>query len=186
MKLLWVSADKFGSRMIRWGLGSDCSHFAVCFDEQDSLTYGVPRGIAFHSYGMGTQSLMLRDFLKFYTVIHALEPIASVDEEAVYQAVINEEDERPYDYAALLWFSWRGLLAKIGFQPIELGELNQWQSEYARLCTGIAPTVLKALGIALPKGVDPELIPPHDLFRLLTGTGKFTSNPRWVDLANEV
>lgn len=52
VKLVWVAADKIGSRLIRWGLDSDCSHFAVVFDERDDVTFGIPRGVVFHSYGL--------------------------------------------------------------------------------------------------------------------------------------
>lgn len=184
MKLLWVAADKAGSRLIRWGLDSDCSHFAVCFDEGE---HGDPSsGIAFHSYAHGTQVLMLRDFLKAYTVVHALEPnraLTLADEEAVYQAILQAESGRRYDYPALLWFAWRGLLAKIGWRRVD--GVNRWQDPQARLCTGIAPSVFNALGVRFP-GVDAELLPPHELYRLACDTGSFTTCSGWISAANLV
>lgn len=182
MKLLWVSSQKIGSKLIRWGLDADCSHFAVCFDEDDLV--GVPRGIAFHAYGLSTQVVMLRTFLEHYEIVHALEFKGPVDEDAVYQAILNEDGDLPYDYPALMWFGWRALLAKIGFAPI--GGFNRWQDDQARLCTGIAPTVLKALGIKLPDGLDAELTPPHELYRILSESGRFVVPKEWMIQANLV
>lgn len=185
MKLLWVAADKIGSRLIRWGLDSDCSHFAVCFDEGDALGT-VSKGIVFHSYGKGTQLSWLKTFLRHYTVVHALEPVATLSreqEEAVYAAVLEAEDDRAYDYPGLLWFAWRGVLFKLFGWAV--GGVNRWQRREWRLCTGVAPTVLKALGVDL-KVSDPEMVPPHDLYLKARFSGQLRDADDWREEANLV
>ena len=185
MKLLWVAADKPGSKVIRWGLDSDCSHFAVAFDEGEANAF-FARGITFHSYGSGTQIVWLKTFLETYEIIHAIEPVKKLsleEEESVYQAVLAAEDGRDYDYPAIGWFVWRALLAKIGYRKID--GYNRWQRDSARLCTGVAPTILKALGVEL-KVDDPEMVPPHDLYEMLKRTGKFVDATTWRQAANEV
>lgn len=182
MKLLWVAADKPGSRLIRWGLDSDCSHFAVSFDEGSGLSRDG--GIVFHSYGKGTQVVFLQKFLEFYTVVHALEPVVEMtleQEEAVYKAVLEHEADRDYDYPALAWFAWRGVLQKLFGWKVD--GVNRWQRPEARLCTGIAPVVLEALGIKLPVQ-DPEMVPPHDLHALVLSDGRLRPATRWLAEAN--
>lgn len=177
MKLLWVAADKPGSRLIRWGLNSDCSHFAVAFDEVS----GHDSGIVFHSYGKGTQVVFLQKFLAFYTVLHALEPaspLTLVEEEAAYQSIIKYEADRDYDYPALAWFAWRGVLKKLLGWKID--GVNRWQRSEARLCTGIAPSVLGSLGITL-QVPDIEMVPPHDLYHMCCDTGAFRNAHEWLN-----
>lgn len=190
MKLLWVSAPKLGSKAIRWGLDSDCSHFAVSFNESEvrEFAFGDNYGIVFHSYGKGTQIEWLKTFLEKYEVRHALEPaidLSIYSEEEVFEAVLESEAKRPYDYRGMAWFAWRALLYKA--LSWKVGGINRWQSEEARLCTGIAPAVLRALGVSFPSGVmDVEMIPPHDLYNLILGTGSFVARPDWVGAANNV
>lgn len=182
MKLLWVTSNRMGSKLIRWGLDTDCSHFAICFDEgevEDPYS-DVAQGIAFHSYGHGTQLEWLGDFLCRYYVVHALEtvePLSLQKEEAVYKAILKEESSRAYDYCALAWFAWRTVLYKVlGW---ELAGVNRWQAREARLCTGIAPAVLKALGFQLATP-DVELMRPHDLMNAVLSTGCFRLADAWA------
>lgn len=168
MRLLWVATAQPVSRLIRWALNSECSHFAVSFDEDAS-----GRGIAFHSYSGGTELVWLRDFLRKYKVVHALtpkKPLALADEERVYKAILDTEAGLGYDWPAMAWWAWRATLKKTAGVPI--GPNNHWQSRGKRLCTGVAPAVLKALAVDLP-AVDYEMIPPHELFRRLRDCGAF-------------
>lgn len=167
--LLWVSSGKIGSRLIRWGLESDCSHFAVCFDED-----AAGRGIVFHSSAAGTQMVWLRDFIDSHTVVHALEPrvpLSLEGEEGVYKAILSTEAGLDYDWAALGWWAWRALLHKTTRYAI--GSSNQWQSRSKRLCTGIAPAAYRALGVPQPPNIDFEMIAPHRLHEIALASGSF-------------
>jgi hypothetical protein len=148
------------------------------------MTNPIPRGIVFHAYETSTQVIMLKDFLKKYRVIHALQPLRYVDEEGLYQKILDVEGGRPYDWPAFFWFGYRALLAKAGLKPIS--GFNKFQVDKARLCTGIAPTVLKFLGLQLPYGVDPELTPPHKLYDICVDLRAFISAWGWRETANRV
>jgi hypothetical protein len=181
LKLLWVKANKPGSQVIRWGLDSDCSHFAICFDEGDGLD-----GIVFHSYGKGTQLEWMKDFLKKYEIVHALEYRQAMDletEEAAYKAILDEEANRDYDYPAMGWWAWRALLKKIFNIPIS--KTNNWQSARKRLCTGIFPAVCKALKVTLTQ-FDAEMVKPHEMYDLALETGWFIVCDEWRRKANLV
>jgi len=169
MKLLWVKADKIGSKIIRWGLNSDCSHFGISFDEDEQ-----GRGIAFHSYGVGTQLEWLREFKKKYTIVHSLTPSWAMtlqEEENVYKAILDEEAGRLYDYAGISFFALIALRNKMTGKT-SLPTSNSWQKDNMRLCTGIAPTVFKALGIIFPPNVDVEMITPLQLLDIAKKSGK--------------
>ena len=162
MRLLWVAADSVGSKLVRWGLDSDCSHFAICFDEDSD-----GGGIVFHSYGKGTQLEWLEEFRKHYYIVHCMEPEEELSleaEEKVYKEILRGESGRVFDYAGIIYFGLVALWNKITGSK-KLPSSNKWQKKNMRLCTGIAPAVFKALGIHFPEGVDPEMIAPHTLFR---------------------
>lgn len=169
MKLLWLKADKIGSKLIRWGLNSDCSHFGICFDEDEN-----DRGIAFHSYGTGTRLEWLKSFKKKYTVVHHLSPnweMSLEQEEKVYKAILEDESGRMYDYAGLVYFALVVIKNKI-MGGSKLPRHNSWQNRNMRTCTGIAPAVFKALGIDFPAGVDVEIITPLQLLEIAKKSGK--------------
>lgn len=182
MKLLWVTSSRVGSKIVRWGLDTDCSHFAICFDEGqvEEPFAEIAKGIAFHSYGSGTQLEWLKTFLCKNYVVHAIEPVKALtleEEESVYKAILESESDRRYDYPAFFWFGWRAFLYKVlGW---DIAGINRWQRPEARLCTGIAPAVLKALGTGLFVG-NVELVKPHDLFELLLKSGDFKLAEDWA------
>lgn len=186
MKLLWVKANGLGSRAIRWGLDSDCSHFGVSFDESEVNEIGDGRfyGVVFHSFGKGTQLEWLKTFLDKYTIMHCLElkaPLSSSDEEEVFQSVLEHEAKRAYDYPGMAWFAWRALLYKA--LSWKVGGVNRWQRPEARLCIGIAPAVLRACGVVLPVQ-DVEMLPPHELYDEILNTGHFGDRPDWIEAVN--
>lgn len=184
MKLLFVQSNKLGSRLIRWGLNSDCSHFALCFDE-GSADKEPDTGIVFHSYGKGTQLGWLRSFLQHVTVVHCLElrvPLTLEEEEAVYKAILSTEADRYYDYPALLWFSWRVLLWKVLRLKVE--GVNRWQTTSNRLCTGIIPAVQRALQLGPVTLESTQLMSPHAIFESLKGHSKLREDQTWKHQVN--
>jgi len=185
MKLLWTAAPKLGSKLIQWGLKSDCSHFAVVFSESEveGLKSGAAQGIVFHSYGKGTQMEWLESFLSRCEVVHACEWFDGLSEErevAVFNDLLSAEANRQYDYTGFLWFTWRAILYRA--LAWRVAGVNRWQRDDARLCTGIAPTVLKSLGVKIDVP-DIEMVPPHRLWELVMRTGKFVQRPDWAEAA---
>ena len=169
MKYLFVKSDKIGSKIIRWGLKSQSSHFAVCFDED----MGPGCGIVFHSYGSkGTHLLWLSDFLQTYQVVYAVEPFEPT-EESVYRAILSQDRGQGYDFKALLWWAWRGFLAR--FFGIPIPSSNSWQQNGYALCTKLAEGPLKLSGMDLT-GIDFEMISPDALYKKMIDSGQFTKN----------
>lgn len=169
MRLLFVTSNLLGARFIRWGLGTDCSHFAVCFDE-DSLG----RGIVFHSYGVGAQLEWLGHFQKKNITVHSLEFVAKLtlqEEEGIYKSLLSEYYGEGYDYKALLYWTWRGILNK--FFKVPLPPKNRWAVDGYQLCTGLAKGVQVIAELAKTSGMDLEMVKPHDLYHLLLDSGFF-------------
>lgn len=160
MKFLWTTSDKIGAKLIRWGLDSDCSHFAICFDEDIG-------GIVFHSQGKGAKLEWLSEFLKNNTVVHALcfkTPLTLQDEEDIYRRLVNSYSSDRYDYPAIGWWAWRAFLKKAFNIPI--GSHNRWQQRGMSLCTNLAGGVRWLRKLAEEKKIDLEMISPHDLHAL--------------------
>lgn len=165
MKLLFVKSNKWGSRFIRWGLGSDCSHFAVSFDDM----------IVFHSVSGGAELEWLGLFKRNYTIVHALKfkaPMPLQDEESIYQGMLAEYSGEGYDFKALLFWLWRGTLLK--FFGVPLPPKNQWSVSGYNLCTGLAGGVKWISSWAAENNIDLEMVSPHDLYTKLLDTRYFS------------
>jgi hypothetical protein len=164
MKFLWTTSDKVGARLIRWGLGSDCSHFAICFDEDIG-------GIVFHSHGKGPQLEWLGEFLKKNHVVHALTfktPLALMDEEDIYRKLVASYSSNRYDYPALLWWAWRGFLNKLFGIPIT--KENHWQQRGMSLCTNLAGAVRWISKLVEEQGRSLEMVSPHELYAIASNS----------------
>ena len=163
MILLWTTSKKIGARIIRWGLGSDCSHFAVMFDEDLG-----ERAIVFHSTSRGVGIDWLGSFLKENTIVHSLGPripLTLQGEEAIYRKILASNIGVKYDYKALLyWVVW-GLMAKMF--GTGMPSRNRWQSKKDFLCTEVAPTIIAGMGLEVPH-FDFAMVAPHDLYEYLS------------------
>jgi hypothetical protein len=123
MKILFVKSNKFGSRLIRWGLGEDCSHVAVWFESLKK---------ALHSYGAGITELSEEDFFKINTIVHQI-PVSIPSEEIFYYAFKAATAKIPYDYSALCYFAYRGCLKKFFNVPFPKENALDKRSKF--LCT---------------------------------------------------
>jgi hypothetical protein len=166
MDLLFVKRNAWGSRLIRWATNSEASHFAVAFDEGGY-------GIVFHSGPRGTELRWMTEFLEDHQVVHKLRPLSKLGllaEEEMYRAVLRTEYRRAYDWPAIAWWAWRALLRKV--LKIPLPQRNQWQNPHWRICTGIAPAVMRELGIPLWLP-DAEMVDLDELYRSIMASGRF-------------
>lgn len=182
MKLLFVKATKPGSKLIRWCLKTDCSHFAICFDEDKS-----GQGIVFHSYGKGPQLAWLGSFIKHNEIVHALtfgNPMTLEYEEAIYKGVIGKYDGQWYDYAALFWWAWRGFLFR--FFGIPFTAKNNWAQNGFSLCTGIASGIPEIKAYCEKNCIDLEMIRPHDLKDLLISKLGYVESSDWAKATNSL
>lgn len=161
MKLIWSRNNKIGSKLIRWGLKSESSHFAVAFQEN------TRHGIVFHSYFGGAQIKWLNSFLRENEIVYSLDVHGTLEmEEEAYVNIINEYDGRSYDYWAFLYFFWRGLLFRLFGIP--LPKRNLFQRGQAFLCVGIFAVLPEWVrgGVAFE---DYEMKSPDELYYALKG-----------------
>jgi hypothetical protein len=169
VKLLFVKSSKPASKLIQWGLKSDCSHFAVCFDEQANGS-----GIVFHSVLGGATLEWFGLFKKQYDVVHALEfktRLTLADEEDIYQGMLSQYSGQSYDYFAFMYWFYVALKWRVFGKPIPLK--NSWAKAGFNLCTGLAAGVKWINQWAQENNIDLEMIAPHDLHEKLLATGYF-------------
>lgn len=180
MKFLFVKSNKWGSRLIRWALRDESSHFAVCFDEQAKGS-----GIVFHSVGSGAVLEWFGAFRKTHTLVSALSfkaPLILSDEESIYQGMLAEYSGEGYDFKAVLFWAWRALLLRFFGKP--LPAKNYWAAAGYNLCTGLAGGLKWVEQWANDNRVDLEMIGPGDLYRRLLATGYFVDEKEWCALQN--
>ena len=158
MKLIWTRSKSPLSVLIRWALGTDCSHFAFVFNSPSG-------GLMFEANLLGTHPRFFKNALKHMEVVHQIDvelPLAMEDK--VWDTIVDELDGKGYDFKAFIYFSWRALLLKIFKRP--LPDKNKWQDPSRPLCVAIVNAV-QHIGIKLPDDFDPEMRSPHDLLTMI-------------------
>lgn len=177
MMFLWSTSELAVSKAIRLGLGEDCSHFSIVFDEHED-----GYGLMLHSSLMGVELLWFNKFRESHKIIHALRPrpdFALNQEESVFRAIVTKFYGKSYDYKALAYWAWRGFLKRCFGKPIP--SVNRWGDRDQFLCTGIAKALesstLKDLGLAdIP---DFEMISPHALYEIMRKSTALAEVP-WI------
>jgi hypothetical protein len=129
MIFYWVKNNKIGSKLIRWGTSGKASHFAVEFDKKVILESTMLSGVRLNTSF---------EFKKHNDIVYSLEITCSLEqEEEIYQAMIKGiVDKYRYDYAAILYFTYRVFLKKIFNKPIP--EENKYDDVHAYMCIEIA------------------------------------------------
>ena len=161
IELLFTTSDYKFSKLARWALGSDCSHFAV----------GMDKGIVFHSNFSGAHIEPYNVFMAKNKVIHSLTfkfPLRISQEERVYQNLIKLDYGKGYDFGAM-FFLGLNLIAKKIFN-LPLSKKNLWQDKDLLICTELYTGLLGLeLGtITFPKIEKLTMTKPHDLFLVLS------------------
>lgn len=122
MKLLGTRSDKWGSRLLCWGLAEPVSHVAVELDN----------GFVVHAHLLGGLKIdWARDFRRNCEVVYELE--ADGPERETVQALLDAHAGSGYDYWAFTYFAWRALLRKVFGVPFP--RTNRWARRHAFLCT---------------------------------------------------
>lgn len=153
MKLIWTKSGLPLSKLIRWGLNEPVSHFGIVFDN----------GIVFHSNLLGTHIEWYGTFVKHCTIVYQLDfPMSLVEEEAVYQKILNTYDDRGYDFGGFAFFIWRGLLYRTFSTPFPAK--NEWQSASKFLCTELATVLPDNIVPVSIKTQDLSIVSPYHLY----------------------
>jgi len=180
VKLLFVKSNKIGSRLIRWTLKEDCSHFAVCFDDEANGS-----GIAFESIPSGAKLSWFGAFRRTHTLVHALSfktPMPLRDEEDIYLGMLSQYSNQGYDFRALAFWIFAAIAWRVF--GISLPNKNPWAVAGFNLCTGLAGGVKWIDQWAKASKIDLEMIGPQDLYSRLLRTGYFVDEADWCEVQN--
>lgn len=157
MKLLWTKSGLPLSRFIRWGLKEPCSHVVIIFDDK----------IVFHSNLKGAHVEWFNTFKKHVEIVHQIEyRLPLEEEEAVYQSIIDANDQTPYDFKAFGYFIWSALLYR--FKGRAFPAKNPWGSPNANFCTGLVSRIPVEAIPGMEKVKDGDMMSPEKLYELLT------------------
>lgn len=157
IELLFTTSDYKFSKLARWALDSDCSHFAICFD----------RRVVFHSNFSGPHIEPIEIFNKKNHIIHKLEfttiPTLA-QEDTLWSNLININYGKSYDFGAMLFLG----LNLIGKKLInlELSQNNLWKTKEGFICTELLESLsgLSFGSATFPDFKNIEMLTPHDLF----------------------
>lgn len=99
MRFLFTTTEKIGSRLIRWGLDEDCSHFAL------ELTLPTRKVIIESTMGVGVHRESVDQFLAENKVIHSLEYIGGEPVDQLWYDCANRHYGERYDTTAIAFWA---------------------------------------------------------------------------------
>lgn len=172
MIFLWTTSDQIGSRLIKWGLEEDCSHFALAFFEHRGRSAPLIESKAAH----GVKLRWLGDFLEHNKVVHALKfPFESGKQQAdLFHHTSSEVIGIEYDKRGIAYWAIAGALKKFFGRPIPM--TNKWGRNEQLYCVEIIEAMeefMKTLGIDL-NTFDLEMTSPHMAYHLLKDNAGLT------------
>jgi len=181
MIFVWTTSSNPGSALIRWGRGTDCSHFAVVFNK---LVCGVDQGcwlVGESRFSEGVDLDWWHQFKQRNRVVHALEylPIEkSMDEREAYCAFGKKMMGRQYDKKAVLWLAFDSLLRKLRIRnPYSENKWGDNQDVYCQEVIEAFRDTFRRDGLKLTYS-DVEMLDPHMAYEMLV------KEPQWrkIDL----
>lgn len=165
MNILFVNADKFGSKIIMYGLDSNISHVAIAFDDHDYI---------YHAIGDKIQKTKTQDFFDHYNLVDFVQYRFSDDVEKKFlKKFLKSIWYQSYDYSSLFYFAWDRVKVKFFGKPSS--SFNPMNSDNAMLCTEVVYVVdeiyhdLFGKNI-LPMDLDLSITKPSDLRTILKKT----------------
>jgi hypothetical protein len=147
MRVIFTTTDSFVSRIIRWMFNEPASHFAcTLYDDQ----------VVFQSNFLGVDFASFKKFLMHSRVVQAFDfPMTREEEDAIFDALVENMVGNGYDFWAMTYAGWWGLLYKLF--GIEMPKHNRWQSKDQDLCVELAyflpdrvmPPEIKAMDLSM-------------------------------------
>lgn len=151
MKIIFTKNHLPLSKFIRWGLNEPVSHMAVVFDDK----------IVFHSNFKGIHIEWFETFKKSNEIVYEVNFNLTLDkEEEIYQDIITKNDGKGYDYAALLYLVYKGLMHKMFKTPLPTD--NKWASKNKFFCIELL-SLFKQIEI----DTNIEVSTPYQVYKLL-------------------
>ena len=163
MIFLWTKSSLPFSKLIRWGLKEDCSHFSIMFFEQ----YGQ-KSIVIESRLEGVQEIRLSNFLAQHTVVHALQaPLTEIEEQVLYLYFLRKIKGKKYDSWAMAYWIYAGIMYRFFGQ--RLPHKNAWGENELVYCVEIMQEMreyLLEIDVDL-SDFDLEMTSPHGAYKIL-------------------
>lgn len=127
MRFIGSRNKSLGSWLIRKISGSQTSHFLMVFDDSFVIHSKLVSGVGLEWFGTWEKK---NEVVWSYDLALPL-----LKEEEVYQALLNENDDKDYDYLAFIYWPFAVLKSKLTGKP--LPATNPWGSRRGLLCTGL-------------------------------------------------
>lgn len=158
MKLIWTKSNLPLSILIRWVTGEDCSHFAFVFES-------AAKGVMFESNLMGTHPKFFASAKKHMEIVHSIDvPLTIEQENKLWDQVVEQYDDKPYDFTGAIYLGWRIILKRVFGKPLPL--FNPWNQAGTFVCDELYQ-VLSDSGIFPESGVSTGMVTPHGLWETL-------------------
>lgn len=158
IEFLWTTTNEWESRLIKWGLNEDCSHFAIRFGD-----------IVFQSYEGRVREDTWWDFQKGKIIVHKAAPRVVLDSTSkmLHKKLRDSIGSSAYDFKAILYWGWRGLLKKIFGIPLPLK--NRWGTSKNYYCVEIIDPIREELKkeFSIEWDIESEMLSPHMFFELI-------------------
>lgn len=164
---LWTNAPrKIGSQLIRWGLGEDCSHYALQFycdrgDDALVIESRFPGGVRVRSR---------KRFLENNEVVHSMKiPFSKETEDKLFFTACQRLLGIKYDWPAIAYFAFAVLLHKASFRKMPLPKKNPWGHDNMTYCNEILWWLHDQFDGMDLSCRDGEMTTPHQTWELVKG-----------------
>lgn len=157
MRVIETKSNSILSIIIRWAFGSKGSHILFSFDKDEWVV---------HSNLLGVNIRLFKNFMKHVEIVDQIEyaELSLVEEEEIFQSLLSETSEEPYDWPGFAYFIWRGFLLK-AFK-IPLPKSNTWGRSNMQLCTEMIGKLPKYL-TKIPDDLDLGITTPDRAMQIL-------------------
>lgn len=126
IQIVFTKNNSCLSKLIRWLSNEPVSHAAIIFDKK----------IVFESNLYGTHPKWFCSFIKKNIILLSLDLKMTLEQEEDIYLQIPQYDAKPYDFGALFYMIYRGLLYKLFNLPIPRTNLFGREDQF--LCVELA------------------------------------------------
>jgi hypothetical protein len=155
MRIISVTNNLIGSKLIRWATSGSSSHIIFLFDN-----------IVLHSSLFGVELAWWKTYQKKCTLIKEIEVNLCLSvEENIWQSIIDLRDNARYDFGAIAYQAWRRLL--FALFKIPMPKKNKWQNPNKDQCIELYNTIRMAIPVQLPVVNNIDMLSPDDFMKEL-------------------
>lgn len=162
MNILFVNADKIGSKIIQYGTEDSMSHVGIQFDDCPFV---------YHAYGTKIHETPVSEFMGKYNLVNFVKISLLPQQEKKVLALFKKSIwYEGYDYKAFFYFAWDRFKAK--FFGGKQAKVNPLDSSIDMICTEVVYLVDEFYQdvtgkYLLPGDIDLSITKPGQLFSIL-------------------